>query len=66
MSYTNPKCDIRVNGENNVVSPTVQQSGLNSGNIGNQQGDQLTFPNQGDVNFSGDSFESSPSLAGSS
>jgi hypothetical protein len=62
LSYINPKSDIRVNGDNSVVSPAVQQSALNSGNIGNQQGDQLTFPNQGDV----DSFESSPSLAGSS
>ena len=38
MSYINPKSDIRVNGDNSVVSPVVQQSGLNSGNIGNQQG----------------------------
>ena len=44
MSYINPKSDIRVNGDNSVVSPVVQRSGLNSGNIGNQQGDQLTFP----------------------
>ena len=38
MSYINPKSDIRVNGDNSVVSPAVQQSALNSGNIGNQQG----------------------------
>ncbi len=66
MSYINPKSDIRVNGDNNVMSPAVQQSGLNSGNIGNQQRDQPAFPNQGDVDFSGDSFESRPSVAGSS
>ncbi len=66
MSYINPKSNIRVDGDNNVMSPAVQQSGLNSGNIGSQQGDQLTFPNQGNVDFSGDLFESSPSLAGSS
>jgi hypothetical protein len=66
LSYINLKSDIRINGDNNVVSPAVQQSGLNSGNIGNQQGNRPTFSNQGDVDFSGDSFESSPSLAGSS
>jgi hypothetical protein len=62
----NPQSDIRVSGDNNVVNPIVQQSGLNSGNFGNQQGNQPTFSDQGDVDFSGGSFESDPSLSGSS